>query len=95
MMKKYKKQPNKSTQETLDLIFKEAPIQIKPQQKGVKVSKIDIDEIDTTTEAGSMKNGNDEDQNQSDIEENELQKGNVDLPGSNANLETEQDILNE
>ena len=90
-MKKYKKQPNKSTQETLDLIFKEAPIQIKPQQKGNKKTKIDIDDIDTTTEA-SVVNGNDEDQNLTDLEpskEIDLQKGNVDLPESSKNLETE------
>lgn len=50
-MKKYKKQPaSKSTTETLDLIFKD-PIRMKPQKKGNKKKKIDIDDIDTTTEA--------------------------------------------
>ena len=59
-MKKYKKQPaSKSTTETLDLIFKD-PIRMKPQKKGNKKKKIDIDDIDTTTEA-SIQNGNDED----------------------------------
>ena len=66
-MKKFKKNPNKSTKETLDSIFEAGAIQIKPKQNGSKITKIDIDDIDTTTEV-SVQNGNDVDQNLTDVE---------------------------
>ena len=54
-----KKVSKKNTTETLDHLFSTAPIHIKPAPKWAKQSKINIDDIDTTSEGLSVENGMD------------------------------------